>query len=359
MVNLRYHIVSITAVFLALGIGITMGSSFLGDAAFQQVKTNVRSAERRIDATRKENSDLRAQVDRDEERGEDLTDQAAERIFDERLDDVPIVVIATPGVDESSLDDLTAALVGADADIDGTLVPSDRLALEGDDEVDELSALLDTTSNEPDQLRRLLVNRLAAVLTRAAEPTDGSGDGTSRPPEGTTTTTDPNDTTTTTTSSTTTPPTTEPNPATGVALVRNLVEAGFLDYEPARNGAELDDLLEDEGYRYVVVSGPEPELDDADFVQPLLRAVAEDRPAPVVLASAAAGDDPEAVRSAVVGPVRDDAQLAERVTTVDNLESFPGVAAVILALQDLGRDRRGHYGVGEGATAQLPGTGEN
>ena len=33
--------------------------------------------------------------------------------------------------------------------------------------------------------------------------------------------------------------------------------------------------------------------------------------------------------------------------------------AVILALQDLGRDRRGHYGVGEGATAQLPGTGGN
>ena len=29
MINLRYHIVSITAVFLALGIGLTLGSTFL------------------------------------------------------------------------------------------------------------------------------------------------------------------------------------------------------------------------------------------------------------------------------------------------------------------------------------------
>ncbi len=353
MVNLRYHIVSITAVFLALGIGITMGSSFLGDAAFEQVKTNLGSAERRIDRTQKENSELREAVDRYEERAEDLTDQAVERVFDERLDGVPIVIIAAPGIEIDPLDDLTAALVGADADVDGTLVPSERLRLQGEDAV-ELSNLLDTASSEPDQLRRVLVNRLAAVFNRAAEPADSSGDDGVGPPEGTTTTADPTDTTP---SSTTAPTTTEPNPATGVPLVRDLVDAGFLDYEPAVGGADLDDLLEGEEYRYVVVSGPEPDLDDADFLRPLLRAMVEDRPAPVVVASATTGDDPEAVRNAVVGPIREDDTLAERVATVDHLESFSGMAAVVLALEDLGRDRRGHYGVGEGATAQLPAPG--
>ena len=32
MINLRYHIVSITAVFLALAIGVVMGTSFLSRA---------------------------------------------------------------------------------------------------------------------------------------------------------------------------------------------------------------------------------------------------------------------------------------------------------------------------------------
>ena len=44
MINLRYHIVSITAVFLALGIGITLGSTFIGRETLDQIRNNVDNA---------------------------------------------------------------------------------------------------------------------------------------------------------------------------------------------------------------------------------------------------------------------------------------------------------------------------
>ena len=53
MINLRYHIVSIIAVFLALAIGVVMGTSFLGKATVDQLKTQISRAESRIDATEK------------------------------------------------------------------------------------------------------------------------------------------------------------------------------------------------------------------------------------------------------------------------------------------------------------------
>ena len=45
-----------------------------------------------------------------------------------------------------------------------------------------------------------------------------------------------------------------------------------------------------------------------------------------------------------------------RLSTVDNLESFMGEAASVLAVEDLAVPRVGHYGVGPGADRLLPGT---
>ena len=79
-----------------------------------------------------------------------------------------------------------------------------------------------------------------------------------------------------------------------------------------------------------------------------------DGPAPVVVASAATGPDPEAVRDDSIGPLIKDGTIGSRITTVDDLESFSGLAAVVLSLQDLGRGLHGHYGVGSDAKTQLP-----
>jgi len=318
LINLRYHIVSITAVFLALGLGIAMGSTFLGKATVDQINKNVQGARREVQETRAENARLREAVDRFEQRGEDLTEQSAGRLFEGRLEDVPVVVIAAPGVDEDSLDDLLAAVQGSSARFEGTLVATDKLGLAENDAA-ELAEILDSATTDPVQLRRLVASGVAEELSAAARR-----------------------------SSAMTAPSSVPE------LIGQLIAGGFLDYSPAPEGGSPEGLLTDGGYRYVVVSGPDPELPDSDFIQPLLRAITANRPAPLVVASAATGEDPEAVRGAVIDPLLEDDTLADRISTVDDLESFSGVAAVIMALEDIGRGRRGHYGVGEGVSDLLP-----
>ena len=51
MINIRYHIVSITAVFLALGIGVALGSTFLDRVTVNVLDDQISSAENRIRET--------------------------------------------------------------------------------------------------------------------------------------------------------------------------------------------------------------------------------------------------------------------------------------------------------------------
>jgi hypothetical protein len=55
-----------------------------------------------------------------------------------------------------------------------------------------------------------------------------------------------------------------------------------------------------------------------------------------------------------VGPLRENAVVAPKLSTVDNLESFIGQVAAVLAVEDLTRSAVGHYGVGPRATSLLP-----
>lgn len=338
MINLRYHIVSITAVFLALGIGLAMGSTLLSEAAVDQVSDQVESAEERIEATRQENGRLSERVEGLERRDEQLRELAAPQLLVERLEQVPVLVLAPTGIAEESVGAVRDGLEESGATFGGTLLYTGKLNLESDDDAEQLSTLLDSSSTEPAQLRRLLASRLATLLTDAAEPPDD---------DTTTTTTDPGVT------STLPPPTTEGS-AEEPGLITALLDAGFMEFLAPESAAEGAPVLVGQGFRYAIVSGAEPDVADRDFLLPLLRQMTFDGPAPVVVASAPSGEMPEETRGAVVGPIRDDDQLSDGVTTVDNLESFNGLVSVIFALEDLDQETRGHYGVGDGTTAAMP-----
>jgi hypothetical protein len=72
------------------------------------------------------------------------------------------------------------------------------------------------------------------------------------------------------------------------------------------------------------------------------------------LVAAESGVDTPGGRTVFVGPLRADGSLAPKLSTVDNLESPIGQAAVVLALADLDVPRTGNYGVGPGAQRLLP-----
>ena len=101
----------------------------------------------------------------------------------------------------------------------------------------------------------------------------------------------------------------------------------------------------------VVVSGAGAQVDDEQVTAPLVAQLAQAR---VPMIAAEAGQDTPGGRDVFVGAIRRDDQLSARVATVDNLESFMGQAATVLALGDLAQGRVGQYGVGPGSQRLLP-----
>ena len=163
MINLRYHIVSIVAVFLALAIGVVMGTSFLSKATVDQLKTQIRRAETGIDRTKAENRRLQRDLERISDRQQVLTQQGSPVLFRNQLSGVPVLIIASAGVDQSSLDTLRNALANSSADFKGTLILTDKLKLEGDGPT-KMSETLGITPTDRRQARRVLTTRFAAML---------------------------------------------------------------------------------------------------------------------------------------------------------------------------------------------------
>ncbi|MED5360919.1 MAG: copper transporter, partial [Actinomycetota bacterium] len=65
MINLRYHIVSVVAVFLALGIGLALGSTFVDSILVNELEDQVNQ----LDLAQEEAAEQKDQAiaDRDEE----------------------------------------------------------------------------------------------------------------------------------------------------------------------------------------------------------------------------------------------------------------------------------------------------
>jgi hypothetical protein len=335
VINLRYHIVSITAVFLALAIGLTLGTSFLDRVTVDNLESQLGEVERQVRQTEARNDDLASRVGAFEAHDTDLAAQLAEQLFAGQLAGVPVLVVTTQGTDDEVVAEAIRALSGAGASLAGTWVLTDRWDLAEDGDADRLAELLTLETRDLDRLRRNAAIRLSELLAASATtPEDGGAGvglaGASEPP-----------------------------------LVAGLVQAGFLEYQPVPGVAESRVLLPSAGTRtrYLVVSG-RPEDDDAQrFAVRLLEELAADAIAPAVAAQGAvdlpddaSGDPPseDARRTTFVGAIREGELDRGRITTVDNLDTAAGQAAVVLALRSLGAGPVGHFGVATGATRLLP-----
>jgi hypothetical protein len=345
VVNLRYHIVSITAVFLALGIGLTLGSSFLDRVTVDRLESQLNTVQERVDETRADNEELGERVGALEQRDRDLAAALPERLLTDRLDGVPVLLIAAGGTSEGLVDQAVGALASAGADVAGTWWLTDRWLLDDPKEVSDLSGLLDLSTDDADRLRRNSAIRIAELLETASQPVEvpapspeAAGD-----------------------------PATLEQPAplapSEPELVAALEGAGFLEYMALPGSGDERVLLPGAAARYVVVSDAQPGTGPALFASALVDEVVADGVARVVAAQGAvdlrdAEDQPapeDARRTTFVGPLREGELTRDRVSTVDDLDTAAGLAATVLAVEDLGAERTGHYGVAPGAARLLPG----
>jgi hypothetical protein len=330
VINLRYHIVSITAVFLALGIGLTLGSTFLDRVTVDNLNNQLSEVSAQVGETRREIEDLRGQVDRANERDAELATELPEQLLAGHLEGVPLLVIATRGTDENLVNLARTALAGAGAQVSGTWWLTERWALTERSDTEDLADVLDLTTGDADRLRRNSAIRLADLLASATQPAPDLAEPPAQPEE---------------------PP-----------LVASLVQAGYIDYEPMPGAADPRVLLAPNAVRYVVLSGLAPDAGANVFAQGLAEELASAGPPAAVAVQAATAlpddergpVDEDTRRMTFVGPLRTGEVTKDKVSTVDDFDLAAGRAALVLAVADLGAGRVGHYGVGPGASRLLP-----
>ena len=300
MVNFRFHLVSLTAVFLALAAGITIGAGVVDRATVDQIERQLRDVDARREATNSENDRLNADLGRWNAYAEEL----GNRPLQGRLAGNTVLFAATRGVDEGMVEALSNAVSEAGGTVDGTIWFTGKWRLDNDNDVRDLAAILDVApTTRPVDLRAAAVSEVGGAWTR----------GDSGP------------------------------------LVTALAEAGFLEFDEGPVPVAPLGELPRQGSTFVVVSGDGADVEPADLAHPLVSRLAQSDlkllVAQPLRTSTAATTAPEPPPEFVAG-VRADGALSSRVSTVDNVDDLRGRAAAVLALAELHSGRTGHYGFG-------------
>ena len=120
MISFRFHLVSLTAVFLALALGIVLGYTVLNEATVSSLESRIKVVRRQKDEARNELS-IWSKFAQDSENA----------VTAGQLDGVRVLIVAPEGTDSGTLDDLDRALANAGAIDAGRLMLADKWRDEG------------------------------------------------------------------------------------------------------------------------------------------------------------------------------------------------------------------------------------
>jgi len=337
MINIRYHVYSLVAVFLALAIGVAVGSTVVQRSVVDNLRSTQGRIEQNLDDLEAQNAALQERTAALDSRSGSLTEEGPGALLTGALTSVPIMVIWTQGVSADSLGQVQNALDAAGAD---TVAEVELQAALADPEAlvafaPELGLPEDERS--PEQVQAAIGEQLADLVAAAHAERTGP------PPLLDPVVSD-------------TAPTTD---APVSVAARELAE--FLQLLDDAGLASVRGTLGEPGVttdhlELAVVGGLTRDLDPMPVLGPLLESLATD-PRPMAVATDAGleqplGEGEEAY--GVVAAVRNDGQIRDRVSTVDDVDDFAGLGALVLSLAGLTDGQVGHYGLGDGADALLP-----
>ncbi|WP_020521760.1 copper transporter [Catelliglobosispora koreensis] len=305
MINFRYHVVSLTAVFLALAIGLVVGTAALNGPAADALGDQV-------DALRKANTQLREQVGGltdQANREEQFVTEAAPIMLDGKLAGKRVLLVSLPS-GRDQVDGIAAKLTIAGAQIAGTVALQDKFFSR-----DENTALLDlAASAQPPSVPNtdLPFNSDGVETSSALLATVLLG----RNPAIT--------------------------PADVTQVITAYSKAGYISADNnVTGGAEA----------VVFISGLPPVDRQAGSKNTALQFTLTqfDKVGVVVVGGVVGGD------GNIVAEVRDDVVLAKSISTVDNANTAQGQVATALAVQEqLVKNQVGHYGIGPKSSSLLP-----
>lgn len=316
MVDFRYHLVSILAVFMALAVGIVLGTTTIDDAVVADLRGRVDGLTKSEREHRAENDQLSKQV----KAGGDFAREVLPVVLAGQLTDQRVVLVTAPGGQKTVREALAKVIVSAGGTVAGRVQIQDKLAdSAAEQEIDDLVSDPDILPADLDLPAGSAVQRAAAVLATVLATTESppsGGGGESSP----------------------TKPTPGPQATTVLSAFK---EAGLVRVEGAAP-AEVN--------MFIVVA-PTPSAAPSPAEDAKVRATTEvvaalaTRARAVVVAAPQGG----AESNSVLSSIRRDPALAFDVSTVDSADTTVGQIAAVLALVERARGQSGHYGTGPGA----------
>jgi hypothetical protein len=314
MINFRFHLVSLVAVFLALAVGVVMGSTVIDRAIVDRLSSQIESVRRRSDARRAENEQLKAE--REQLRG--FIEQVVPVAIGQRLRGVPVAMVAMRGVDGETVRAAAETLRAAGASVPGVAWIEPLLAAADPDTEAKLAQAVGEPAG-PGPVAEAAVGALGHRLATGAAPSSAATLA-------------------------------RPEPAD---LLVALVTAGFLAFDTLGGPPVNLAAWPAPASRLLVIDGTQAKTEASTATLPLVRS-ASTAGAAVTLAEVFRPTATVKTRGGVVRGVLDTPELASRVATVDDLEDTRGRVALAFAVEELGHGRAGHYGEGPGANRQLP-----
>jgi outer membrane murein-binding lipoprotein Lpp len=298
VISLRYHVVSLTAVFLALAIGVVLGATGVSERLLAAVTARGDDLATQVQTLTAERDALAAGRRASDEFAKRIGPAAVRGLLDGRT-----VVVVTSGADPADLEAVRALLEEAGATAGGEVALTPAV---GDparaDQLRTLTAeLLPTGAQLPaaSDTGSLVGGLLSGVVLNGdQEVTTEQAD----------------------------------------AVLGGLAAAGFVS--PAPRPRQGDVVL-------VLTGGAQTGVDAADAAAVLARLTAQlDRAGGGAVLAGRAGS---AEATGAVGVVRADPSISEHVSTVDDVDTGAGRVAAVLALREQLDGRAGRYGTAETA----------
>ncbi len=350
MINFRFHLISLVAVFLALGIGVAAGASFVDRATVESLQGRVED----LDTAYRERGvelDLTREALGTTDRQLGALAGEGSLALEDGVDGQTVVLLVSDGVPAELLSDLRVSFAAAGAP-DLTVL---RLlaAFEFDDPTttERVATALGLAPDRrtPERVREAAVATLAASLAELSGPAPGLAQPDSPVPV---------------------PVAGLPGPvptddAAAIAAIDELDQLGLLSVE-SPVGPVAVALGGAPGVRYLEVLTPSDDLAATTVMVPLAESLASAAPATLTVGLAAPARPEGGIVTTTTAPgeVVEDPLAglrarpsATRLSTVDDLEEPAGRIAAVYAV---GQQRRtgavGAYGTGPGVVGPFPTT---
>ncbi len=308
MINFRYHLISLTAVFLALTVGLILGTAALNGPAMEALEANSQSLRDSNNALRDEIAALEDELRDDQS----FASEIAPSYLEGRLTGHSVLIVAMPGAETDVVDGVEEMLGYAGATSAGRISILDDFLDPANN--DQLANLVDGVT--PDTVEApVTYDGVTAVSAILAAVTTGNFEGTA----------------------------VEIAPADITTATAGIEALGMLTVETEPTGGATGVIL---------VGGSAATDSNADErntgVVSVAGAFAVDAPTVYTTSTSAGGGNP-------VLALRGE-EIEVPVSTVDNVITAQGQIAAVIALVDLIADGSVHHlGTGEGAEGQLPG----